>query len=127
MPLQRLGPCEDIARMALVLASDRAAYVSGVVLPVDGGLSLTGPRDFSAAADESAARAQGPRWAAVRTRSLQVPFLRPRLGPLNARAQVTGGGQTLCFCQATVHDDQGQPVARALATLSLPSTQEKTP
>jgi len=79
------------------------------------------------AAAESAARAQGPRWAAVRIRSLQVQFLRPGLGPLVARARVTGGGQTLCFCQATVHDDQGQPVAQALATLSLPSTQEKTP
>ena len=79
------------------------------------------------AAADSAARAQGPHWAAVRTRSLQVQFLRPGQGPLVARAQVTGGGQTLCFCQATVHDDQGLPVARALATLSLPSTQEKTP
>jgi NAD(P)-dependent dehydrogenase (short-subunit alcohol dehydrogenase family) len=54
VPLQRLGERADIARMALVLASDWAAYVTGVVLPVDGGLSLTGPRDFSAAAAASA-------------------------------------------------------------------------
>jgi NAD(P)-dependent dehydrogenase (short-subunit alcohol dehydrogenase family) len=54
VPLQRLGRRDDIARMALVLASDLAAYVTGVVLPVDGGLSLTGPRDFSAAAAASA-------------------------------------------------------------------------
>jgi len=53
VPLQRLGRRDDIARMALVLASDWAAYVTGVVLPVDGGLSLTGPRDFSAAAAAS--------------------------------------------------------------------------
>ncbi|MFO1327940.1 MAG: SDR family oxidoreductase [Rubrivivax sp.] len=50
VPLQRLGRREDIARMALLLASDWAAWVTGVVLAVDGGLSLTGPRDFSAAA-----------------------------------------------------------------------------
>jgi NAD(P)-dependent dehydrogenase (short-subunit alcohol dehydrogenase family) len=50
VPLQRLGTRADIAHMALVLASDLGAYVTGVVLPVDGGLSLTGPRDFSAAA-----------------------------------------------------------------------------
>lgn len=54
VPLQRLGQRADIARMALVLASDWASYVTGVVLPVDGGLSLTGPRDFSAAAAASA-------------------------------------------------------------------------
>lgn len=53
VPLQRLGRRDDIARIALVLASDWAAYVTGVVLPVDGGLSLTGPRDFSAAAAAS--------------------------------------------------------------------------
>ena len=54
VPLRRLGRRSDIAQMALVLASDLAAYVTGVVLPVDGGLSLTGPRDFSAAAAASA-------------------------------------------------------------------------
>lgn len=54
VPLQRLGRRSDIAQMALVLASELGSYVTGVVLPVDGGLSLTGPRDFSAAAAASA-------------------------------------------------------------------------
>ena len=35
--LGRLGEPEDIARAALFLASDDAAYVTGVALPVDGG------------------------------------------------------------------------------------------
>ncbi len=51
VPLQRLGTREDIARMAMVLASELGSYVTGAVIPVDGGLSLTGPRDFSAAAE----------------------------------------------------------------------------
>lgn len=36
-PLQRLGSPEDVANAAVFLASDRAAQITGVVLPVDGG------------------------------------------------------------------------------------------
>jgi len=42
-PLQRLGSPEDVAEAALFLASDRAAQITGVVLPVDGG-TTAGPR-----------------------------------------------------------------------------------
>jgi NAD(P)-dependent dehydrogenase (short-subunit alcohol dehydrogenase family) len=53
VPLKRLGRTEDIARMALLLASDWGSYITGAIIPVDGGLGLTGPRDFSAAAAAS--------------------------------------------------------------------------
>lgn len=53
VPLKRLGRIDDIARMAMMLASDWGSYVTGTVIPVDGGLSLTGPRDFTAAAEAS--------------------------------------------------------------------------
>ena len=36
-PLQRIGSPEDVAEAACFLASDRAAQITGVVLPVDGG------------------------------------------------------------------------------------------
>ena len=36
-PLQRAGTAADIAEAALYLASDRSAYVTGIVMPVDGG------------------------------------------------------------------------------------------
>jgi len=39
VPLRRLGLAEDIAAMALFLASDLSAYTSGAVLPCDGGLA----------------------------------------------------------------------------------------
>jgi NAD(P)-dependent dehydrogenase (short-subunit alcohol dehydrogenase family) len=39
IPLHRLGTADDIARVALFLASDLSAYTSGAVVPCDGGLA----------------------------------------------------------------------------------------
>jgi len=40
IPMGRWGLARDIANAALYLASDEAAYVTGVILPVDGGYSV---------------------------------------------------------------------------------------
>lgn len=42
VPLGRMGDKEDVANFALALASPLGAYVSGAVIPVDGGWSLSG-------------------------------------------------------------------------------------
>jgi len=39
-PMGRQGSCWDVANAALFLASDEARYISGVLLPVDGALSI---------------------------------------------------------------------------------------
>lgn len=39
IPLQRLGTPEEVARVALFLASDDASYVTGAIIPMDGGAS----------------------------------------------------------------------------------------
>jgi len=37
LPVGRMGQPDEVARMALVLASDLASYVHGAAIPVDGG------------------------------------------------------------------------------------------
>jgi len=38
VPLKRAGKPEDIAQAALFFASDSSTYITGQVLPVDGGM-----------------------------------------------------------------------------------------
>ncbi len=45
VPQKRLGSPWDIAHAAVYLASDEASYVTGLIMPVDGGLSCSAPHD----------------------------------------------------------------------------------
>jgi NAD(P)-dependent dehydrogenase (short-subunit alcohol dehydrogenase family) len=59
-PLQRVGQPRDVANAALFLASERAAQVTGIVLPVDGGTTAGRPpgalKEFMAARSDSKKR-----------------------------------------------------------------------
>jgi NAD(P)-dependent dehydrogenase (short-subunit alcohol dehydrogenase family) len=55
LPLRRLGSTEDVARLALFLASPLASYITGAVIPVDGGWSLAGIGSAGAMAAQGAA------------------------------------------------------------------------
>jgi NAD(P)-dependent dehydrogenase (short-subunit alcohol dehydrogenase family) len=50
VPLGRFGTKQEVANIAMFLASPLASYVTGAVISVDGGISLTGPRDLRMAA-----------------------------------------------------------------------------
>lgn len=51
IPMKRLGSPDDVAALALFLASDEAAYVSGAVIPIDGAMSARLSAPFLSAAD----------------------------------------------------------------------------
>jgi meso-butanediol dehydrogenase/(S,S)-butanediol dehydrogenase/diacetyl reductase len=53
VPLKRLGSVEEIAGICSFLASDESAYITGVVLPVDGGTAIV---DISGAAINNMAK-----------------------------------------------------------------------
>lgn len=40
IPLKRMGQVSDIADAAVFLVSDRASYITGQVLSVDGGMNM---------------------------------------------------------------------------------------
>ena len=40
IPLQRIGRVEEVAGVVSFLASEDAGYISGAVIPVDGGLGM---------------------------------------------------------------------------------------
>lgn len=46
IPLRRLGRPEDVAALALFLASDESAYVSGVAISIDGAMQARLPAPF---------------------------------------------------------------------------------
>ncbi|HSV81430.1 MAG TPA: PaaI family thioesterase [Ramlibacter sp.] len=47
---------------------------------------------------------------------LHIAFMRPTSGPLQASGRATGGGRSVCFCEATVTDASGEVAARAMGT-----------
>ena len=57
VPLGRFGTKEEVANACLFLASPFAAYITGAILPVDGGVTAAGPRGFNQALAQQLARA----------------------------------------------------------------------
>ncbi|MDD2221442.1 MAG: SDR family oxidoreductase, partial [Clostridia bacterium] len=40
IPLKRIGQVQDVANLAVFLASDLSAYITGEVIKVDGGMCI---------------------------------------------------------------------------------------
>ena len=53
---------------------------------------------------------------ALAATGLSLVFSTALEGPLQTRAQVTGGGRSVCFCEAQLLDSAQRTVARAMGT-----------
>lgn len=51
IPMRRLGRADDVAALAVFLASDDSAYVSGTVIPIDGAMMARLPAPYLTADD----------------------------------------------------------------------------
>ena len=47
VPLRRVGEWEDMANLAMFLASPMASFITGALIPADGGVSLLGGRNYA--------------------------------------------------------------------------------
>ncbi len=52
----------------------------------------------------------------VVTIDMHIAFMRPAAGRLLATGRATGGGRSVCFCEAEISDADGQVMAKAMAT-----------
>lgn len=52
----------------------------------------------------------------VVTVDMHIAFMRPAAGRLLAEGRATGGGRSVCFCEATITDASGEVTARAMGT-----------
>jgi uncharacterized protein (TIGR00369 family) len=52
----------------------------------------------------------------VVTVDMHIAFMRPSSGRLVATARATGGGRSMCFCEASVTDAQGVVAAQTMGT-----------
>ena len=52
----------------------------------------------------------------VVTIDMHIGFMRPATGRLEATGRATGGGRSVCFCEAEVVDVTGAVVAKAMGT-----------
>ena len=52
----------------------------------------------------------------VVTIDMHIAFMKPGTGRLTATGRATGGGRSVCFCEAEIHNEAGQITAKAMGT-----------
>jgi uncharacterized protein (TIGR00369 family) len=52
----------------------------------------------------------------VVTIDMHIAFMRPSAGRLVATGRATGGGKSVCFCEASIVDADGEVAAQAMGT-----------
>ena len=52
----------------------------------------------------------------VVTIDMHIAFMKPGTGRLTATGRATGGGRSVCFCEAQIHNEAGEVTAKAMGT-----------
>ncbi|MDT7837363.1 PaaI family thioesterase [Aquabacterium sp. OR-4] len=52
----------------------------------------------------------------VVTVDMHIAFMHPASGRLQATGRATGGGRSVCFCEAEIRDDHGHVIAKSMGT-----------
>ena len=52
----------------------------------------------------------------VVTIDMHIAFMKPCTGRLTATGRATGGGRSVCFCEAQIHNESGEVTAKAMGT-----------
>ncbi|MEJ8845848.1 PaaI family thioesterase [Variovorax rhizosphaerae] len=60
----------------------------------------------------------------VVTIDMHIGFMRPSAGRLRVTGRATGGGRSVCFCEAEMTDDSGKVVAKAMGTFRYRSPRD---
>lgn len=63
----------------------------------------------------------------VVTIDMHIGFMRPSSGRLEATGRATGGGKSVCFCEAEVTDSTGEVVAKSMGTFRYRTKHAATP
>jgi uncharacterized protein (TIGR00369 family) len=63
----------------------------------------------------------------VVTIDMHIGFMRPASGRLQATGRATGGGRSVCFCEAEMIDASGQVVAKAMGTFRYRTPRDDSP
>ena len=59
----------------------------------------------------------------VVTIDMHIAFMKPGTGRLTATGRATGGGRSVCFCEAEIHNQAGQVTAKAMGTFRYRAAQ----
>ena len=99
---------EGVARLTLEVRPEltnnfHAAHGGVVMTMLDGVMS-------------SAALSKSGFTRAVVTVDMSTQFIKPARGRLVAYGQAVGGGRSLCLCEASIKDETGDTVAKAMGT-----------
>ena len=59
----------------------------------------------------------------VVTVDMHIAFMAPGTGRLTATGRAIGGGRSVCFCEAEIHNEAGQVTAKAMGTFRYRAAQ----